>query len=187
MDRHLILKQTNAFAMFNGLFFGIYCSIGFFCAVKGMTNSTMSILGLMITITVPVMGFYFARKFERQVREDAPVSFGRSYLYSLMLYLYASIVLALFVFTYFHWFDKGAFADSYVTMFNSPEVQAALKQSGMDRSIDETLRQNGFNNVREMLSSISPFDISCGILNMNILTGVVLAVPTALFGRTRRR
>ena len=63
----------------------------------------------------------------------------------------------------------------------------ALKQSGMDRSIDETLRQNGFNNVREMLSSISPFDISCGILNMNILTGVVLAVPTALFGRTRRR
>ncbi len=187
IDRHLILKQTNAFAMFNGLFFGVYCCVGFLCAVKGLANSGMSTLGLLITITVPIMGFYFARKFERQVREDCPVSFGRSYLYSVMLYLYASILLAIFAFAYFQWFDNGAFAHSYASLLNAPEMQEALKQSGMNRSIDETLQQTGFSSVEEMLLSVRPFDVALGMLNMNIIAGVVLAVPTALFGKTRQR
>ena len=144
-------------------------------------------LGLVVTLTVPVMGCYFARKFERQVRDDAPVSFGRAYLYSVLLYIYASVLLAACVFIYFQWFDKGAFVDSYVMAFNSPETQAALKQSGMDASFDEAMRQSGFRSVREMLSSISAFDMSSTMLNMNVMAGLLLALPTALFGKTRQR
>lgn len=187
MDRHQILKQTNAFSMADGLFFGIYCSIGFLCMIKGVANNTLAMLGLVVTLTVPVMGCYFARKFERQVRDDAPVSFGRAYLCSVLLYIYASVLLAACVFIYFQWFDKGAFVDSYVMAFNSPETQAALKQSGMDASFDEAMRQSGFRSVREMLSSISAFDMSSTMLNMNVMAGLLLALPTALFGKTRQR
>ena len=187
MDKHQIFKQTNAFAMFNGLFFGLYCSAGFLCTVKGLTSGALSTLGLLITLSVPVMGCYFARKFERQVREDAPVTFGRAYLYSVLLYFYAAIVMALVAFGYFQWFDNGAFAESYAAVLSAPEMQDAMKQSGMDNYISDTLSQSGFSSVKEMLMSILPIDVALGMLNMNILAGVVLALPTALFGKSRRQ
>ena len=114
MTRQQSFRQANAFAMLDGLWFGLYWCFGFLCVIKGMGSSTLGSLGTMVTLSVPVLGCFFARKFERQVREDAPVGFGKAYLYGFLLYFYASLILAIFAFVYFNWFDHGVFAQNYI-------------------------------------------------------------------------
>ncbi len=185
MTRNDTLRQTNAFAMLDGLMFGIYWCFGFLCAVKGVGGGTLSTLSMMVTLSAPFLGFYLARRFERQVRPDEPVSFGKAYLYSALLYLYAAIILALVAYAYFRWLDGGNFITSYIAAQNAPEMQEALQASGMQDFFNDAVRQGGFNTLEEMLRSIGPTDIAASIFNVNILIGLLLSVPTALIGKTR--
>lgn len=185
MTRNDTLRQTNAFAMLDGLLFGIYWCFGFLCAVKGVGGGGLSTLGMMVIISAPFLGCYFARRFENQVRQDEPVSYGKAYLYSALLYLYASIILALAAYAYFHWLDGGNFVSSYIALQNAPEMQQALHESGMQDFFDNAVAQSGFSSLEEMLRSIGPADIAASLFNVNIFLGLLLSLPTALVGKTR--
>lgn len=186
MTTNQTLRQTNAFAMMDGLMFGLYWCFGFLCTVKGMGNSALSSLGVMVIISAPILGCYLAHRFEKQVRDDEPVSYGKAYLYSVLLYLYAAIILSVAAFVYFRWIDSGSFVTDYMAIHNSPEMQQALQQSGMQDFFNIAVKQNGFSNLEEMLRSIGPADIAASLFNANFFLGLLLALITALFGKTRK-
>lgn len=186
MTRHQLIKQTNAFATFDGLFFGVYFCVGFLCTIKGMNSNALSMLGFLITVTAPVLGCYFANRFEKQVRDDGLVRYSRAYLYCSLMYIYASILLAMFTFVYFTWLDNGSFASNYISAYYSAEVQEVVKQNNWDSVLKQAMQENGFKNIEELIESIKPLDIASGILNSNIIIGLLLALPTALFARSRR-
>lgn len=185
MTTNQTLRQTNAFAMLDGLMFGLYWCFGFLCTVKGIGNSALSSLGVMVIISTPILGCYLAHRFEKQVRTDEPVSYGKAYLYSVLLYLYAAIILSVAAFVYFRWLDNGSFVTAYMAVHNLPEMQQALQQSGMQDFFNAVVKQNGFSNLEEMLRSISPADIAASLFNANFFLGLLLALITALFGKTR--
>lgn len=187
MTRQQSFRQANAFAMLDGLWFGLYCCFGFLCVIKGMGSSTLGSLGTMVTLSVPVLGCFFARKFERQVRDDAPVGYGKAYLYSILLYFYASLILAIFAFVYFNWFDHGVFAQNYIVALNSPEVREVMEQGNFNLMLGSASSQSGLETVEELVRSVTPVDMAAGLFNMNILIGLLLALPTAAFGCTRKR
>lgn len=186
MTTNQTLRQTNAFAMMDGLMFGLYWCFGFLCTVKGIGNSALSSLGIMVIISAPILGCYLAHRFEKQVRADEPVSYGKAYLYSVLLYLYAAIILSVAAFIYFRWIDGGSFVTDYMAIHNSPEMQQALQQSGMQDFFNIAVKQNGFSNLEEMLRSIGPADIAASLFNANFFLGLLLALITALFGKTRK-
>lgn len=185
MTSQQTFRQANAFAMLDGLKFGVYWCFGFFCVVKGICNVPLNTLGLLVTLSAPIFGCYLTHRFEKQVRPDEPVSYGKAYLYSALLYFYATVILAIAAFVYFKMLDNGQFADSYMAIYNSVETQAAIKETQMDLLIDATVKQNGFNNFEELFRSVGPMEIAMGLFNLNTLTGLILSLPTALFGRTR--
>lgn len=187
MTRQQSFRQANAFAMLDGLWLGLYCCFGFLCVIKGMGSSTLGSLGTMVTLSVPVLGCFFARKFERQVRDDAPVGYGKAYLYSILLYFYASLILAIFAFVYFNWFDHGVFAQNYIVALNSPEVREVMEQGNFNLMLGSASSQSGLETVEELVRSVTPVDMAAGLFNMNILIGLLLALPTAAFGCTRKR
>ena len=185
MTNNETLRQTNAFAMLYGLKFGLYWCFGFFCAVKGIGGGTLSTLGMMVIISTPFMGCYLAHRFESQVRPDGPVSYGKAYLYSALLYFYAATILALIAYIYFRWFDGGRFVDSFMAVQNTPEMQEAMRVSGMQQYLDTIVAQSGFTDLGEMLRSITPAEIAASLFNMNIFLGLLLSLITALVGKTR--
>ncbi|MBP5360097.1 MAG: DUF4199 domain-containing protein [Bacteroidaceae bacterium] len=187
MTTNQTLRQTNAFAMLDGLKFGLYWCFGFMCMVKGVGNGALSSLGMMVVISAPFLGGYLAHRFEGQVRPDEPVSYGKAYLYSALLYLYAAIILSVAAFVYFRWFDGGSFVTDYMAIHNSPEMQQALHQSGMQEFFNTAVKQSGFSNLEEMLRSISAADIAASLFNANFFIGLILSLPTALVGKTSSR
>ena len=185
MTTNQTLRQTNAFAMMDGLMFGLYWCFGFLCTVKGVGNSALASLGVMVIITAPVLGCYLAHRFEKQVRDDEPVSYGKAYLYSVLLYLYAAIILSVAAFIYFRWIDDGSFVTAFMAAYNAPDMQPALQQSGMQDFFNMAVKQSGFSSLEEMLRSIGPADIAASLFNANFFLGLLLALITAIFGRTR--
>lgn len=184
MTKQQTFRQVNAFAMLYGLWLGLYCSFGFLCVVRGIMNSSLGMMGLLVTVTAPVFGAFLARKFEKQVRSDAPVSYGKGYLFSALMYLYSAAILAIVAFAYFSWFDDGMFASAYISALNSPEMQQVLKSSQLNQTLSETAKQAGFSDIEEMIRGIRPVDIAASMFNTNILLGLILSIFTGLFAKT---
>lgn len=185
MTRRETFIQTNAFAMVDGLKFGIYWCLGFLCTVKGLGGTTLATLGMLMTLSAPFLGIYLARRFENSVRSDAPVGFGKAYLYSALLYLYASAILSIVAFIYFNWLDHGAFINSYISVISAPDMQSALRQAGLEQMFSDTAHQSGFNSFEELLRSVRPFDISMSLFDFNVFMGLILSLPTALMAIMR--
>lgn len=187
MTRSESFIQANAFAMVDGLKFGIYWCLGFLCTVKGLGGTTLATLGILVTLSAPFLGIFLARRFESSVRSDAPVGFGKAFLYSVLLYLYASIILSIVAFVYFNWLDHGAFVNSYISVISAPDMQSALRQAGLEQMFSDTAHQSGFSNFEELLRSIRPIDIAMSLFNFNIIMGIILSLPTALVALLRFR
>lgn len=187
MTRSQTFIQANAFAMADGLKFGIYWCLGFLCTVKGLGGTTLATLGMLITLSAPLLGIYLARRFESNVRSDAPVGFGKAYLYSVLLYLYSSAILSIVAFAYFNWLDHGAFINNYISVISAPDMQTALRQAGLDQMFSDTAHQSGFSSFEELLRSIRPIDIAMSLFNFNVIMGVILSLPTALIALLRFR
>ncbi len=171
-------KQTNAFAMNYALPYGIYWIIGLLCFVNSLNSSMFSLLFYFVFASAPVIGYMLLCRFRERVC-DGVISFGRGYLFSLLLYFYAAILLAAACYVYFQFFDHGAFIDGYLQMLNSPEVKQAFEQENM-KQLTNGRGLDSFKKIMETMQSISPATYAANILDLNIFLGLVLSLPTSL-------
>ena len=111
-----IRKQTNAFAMYYGLVFGIIWCILFFMLVS--PQEVLRTLAGLLFFSVPFIGFFIARHFRKTVKNDGEINYWRGFWFSLLMYIYASAILALFAYLYFRFLDNGAFVVSHVKVLS---------------------------------------------------------------------
>jgi len=126
------IKQTNAFAMQYGLFFGVVGILSLVTMGLSMAHPGFSFLSLLLTVGSPFLATYLTLRFRRQVM--AP-RFGftlmRGSLFTFLMGIYAAIWVALFVLIYLSFLDGGRFFDAYEAMMTQPEVVAQMRQNGM--------------------------------------------------------
>ena len=177
-------NQTNAYAMQLGAGFGIYWCLGFICMIGGFSNPILHLLLSIILISTPFVGISLARYFERQVRQDGVVRFGRAWWFSFLLYFYACIILCLVAYIYFQFFDKGMFVSNYIAHLNLPENKQILEAPEFKQQLEQMLSATGFSNLEEVVRNITPTMFVANILDINTLLAAILAAPTALVSKT---
>jgi hypothetical protein len=178
------LRQTNAYAMHLGTIFGLYWCIGFACLIAGFHHPLLHLLLIVIVLSTPFVGFALARYFEHQVRADAPVFYSRGYLFSLLMYFFASVVLAIVSYVYFAYFDHGFFIQANIDYLHRPEMAQVLNSPQMAEQTQAILSQTGFKSLDEWFQSITPIMLVASIVDFNIMTSIVFSIPTAFFART---
>ncbi len=166
-------RQTNAFAMQSGMIFGAIWSISFLLLVSGIAGLTA--LFPIIFFLTPFIGFYFARKFRKDVQNDGEVGYLRGFWFSLQLYLYATAILAIVVYVYLTFFDNGALVQSYLEKLSIPEIRAAIQAQGIQ-----------IKEMEEMVRNLNAMNITASIINLNALLAIPMALPTAFFAMTRK-
>ena len=179
------IRQAIAFAMVDGLKFSILWCIGFFCFFKGVGNSTLGAIAICAITFTPIAGCILAHKFKKEVRENGPINFGKAYIYSFLIYIFASVIMAIFCFAYFNWIDNGAFAEAEIQALRSPEAIAAMQGTDFMAQMDLAAKQEGYKNFEDAILNFSPINLAASIFNMNFFIGALLALPTALFAKTR--
>lgn len=176
-------RQTNAFAMNYALPFGIYWIAGLVCFVKSMDYTALSVACYFIFLSVPVVAYALLCRFRDSVCGGV-ISFGRGYVFALLVYFYAALILAAGAYVYFRFLDHGAFIQGYITQLDSPEVRKAFE----DESLKQLTNGNGIDELKKTLQNmqaVSPVVYAANILDINIFLGLLLSIPTSLLAARR--
>ena len=162
--------QLKAYARQDGFFLALLWTASFACYILGVTNHIMEMLALGLAITTPFFVAGRLRKFRDEGREGL-ISFGRSYAYTIFVFFYGAVLLAVVQFLYFAYMDNGYLLSSFSKMLSTEEGRALVTQYGMTQMVEEGLAE---------MASIRPIDYALNILTMNIMIGFVLGIPIGL-------
>ncbi|MCM1078010.1 MAG: DUF4199 domain-containing protein [Bacteroidales bacterium] len=164
--------QLKAYARQQGTAMGLLWIASFACFVGSISEPYLSFFFNFTIILIPFLAASFVRYYRDRILGGI-LSFRRAYCYSLLLFFYATLLLAIVQWGYFEFLDNGRMLGSMVTTVNSPEFVPALEAYNVSK--EEVLEQ------LNILSETRPIDFAFTFMWMNIFFGAVLSWFIALF------
>ncbi|WP_028904382.1 DUF4199 domain-containing protein [Prevotella sp. P6B4] len=168
--------QLKAYARQDGFFLAILWIVSFASYIIGLSNQLLAMASLLMVVSTPFFVANRLRKFRDEGREGV-ISFGRSYAYTIFVFFYGAILLAVAQYLYFAYLDDGYLVNSFSKMMTSEEGRTMLEQYGMTKVIDESLTE---------MATTRPIDYALNVLTINILLGFIFGVPIGLIMQKKR-
>ena len=162
--------QLKAYARQDGFFLALLWIASFACYIMGITNGLLGMAAMMLAVMTPFFVAGRLRKFRDEGREGV-ISFRRSYAYTVFVFFYGAVLLAVAQFVYFAYLDNGYLLSTYSKIVSSLEGHELIKQYGMSQMVNDSLSE---------MASLRPIDFALNILTVNIIIGFVLGVPIGL-------
>ena len=168
--------QLKAYARQDGFFLALLWIASFACYIMGISNGLMGMDAIMMAVMTPFFVAGRLRKFRDEGREGV-ISFRRSYAYTVFVFFYGAVLLAVAQFLYFAYMDNGYLLSTFSKIVTSAEGKEMLQQYGMTQVAEDSLTE---------MASLRPIDYALNILTVNIMIGFVLGVPIGLAIQRRR-
>ena len=162
--------QLKAYARQDGFFLALLWIASFACYIMGISNGLMGMAAIMMAVMTPFFVAGRLRKFRDEGREGV-ISFRRSYAYTVFVFFYGAVLLAVAQFLYFAYMDNGYLLSTFSKIVTSAEGKEMLQQYGMTQVAEDSLTE---------MASLRPIDYALNILTVNIMIGFVLGVPIGL-------
>ena len=157
-------------AMRYGTLMGIFWTLKFVLFPAGMTTPLLLMAFFLLTLVVPVAGFFFVRQYRDRECEGV-LNFSRAFLFTSFMYMFASLFTAVAHYIYFRYMDHGMIVGTYQDMLTT---MAEVATGSMKDSIDQ------FQQALDAIATLSPLEITIQLLTQNIFNCTMLAIPTAL-------
>lgn len=168
-----LFKQTNAYAMQYGLWLGVWGFLSLVIMVAAMTSAFFSYLNVLTFYGSPFFAAYLTGRFRRAVMvPESGFSFGRGFLFTFMMGIYASVWIALGVYVYLAWFDHGYVYDVYEQVLSQPEYAAQLSRNGM---LDALTQGKGVSGMVDALRAISPANYAGMVIYLTFFSAPVFS------------
>lgn len=184
-QRQANFRQTNAYAMQNGVFIGLWAIGCQACFVASLTNPLLSNLWFLMLIGIPVLNYYLTRKFRSVVGLDINFPFSRAFVHSFFSMMYASIWAAVATYVYLQFFDKGYIFDCYAASVSNPETIKAMEETGMMQQIKEATNGMTPIDIVNDMRHIGAGNYAALIIYMYLMTSPIIAVAVGVL--TMRR
>lgn len=166
--------QLKAFARVDGLMLALLWVASFGCYIAGFSNPSWSLVAMLLAVSTPVVAFVRLRNYRDYGREGF-ISLSRAWVFVILMFFYAAILFALAQYVYFAYMDNGYFVTAMTKMMSTPEAAQMMKQyEGMTEAVGEGLQS---------LRAMRPIDLALQVLSTNIMIGIVVGFPIALFGK----
>ena len=173
-------RQFTAFARVDGAIIGVMWIVSFFCFIGEFAYPVLGFFAFVLGIGSIAVSAVRLRKFRDNVL-DGYIGFGKAVLYSIMIYFYASLLMAGAQYIYFEFFDHGYLINQYVTQLSVPDNAAAVKNVyGIDAKQVIAILQASMAKLR-------PIDIAFQFLTVNVILAIILSVPAGAFMRKKKR
>ncbi len=163
-------KQLKAYARQDGFFLFLLWAASFASYIYGLTNQLLAMVAIVLAVMTPFFVAGRLRKFRDEGREGI-ISFRRSYAYTIFVFFYGAVLLAVLQFLYFAYMDHGFVLSSLSKMLSSDEGRLLVQQYGMTQMIDESLSQ---------MAAVRPIDHALNFLTINIILGFIFGIPISL-------
>lgn len=161
-------NQLQKFAMYFGTYMGVFWIIKFIAFPLSFSIPFLSLLFLTLTIAVPFLGYYYTKSYRNKIC-GGYITFAQAAFFTLLMYLYASLLAAAAHFIYFQFIDHGYVAEQYIHT-----LQKLAETPGV--AVDQTMLET----LIATLNSLTPTDITMQFLSWDMFFGALLSVPTGL-------
>ena len=169
--------QLKAYARQDGFFLALLWIASFASYIMGLSNQILAMAAMLMAVISPFFVAGRLRKFRDEGREGV-ISFGRSYAYTIFVFFYGAVLLAVAQYLYFAYMDNGYLVNSFAKMMSTDEGRQMLEQYGMTKVVDDTLAE---------MAATRPIDYALNILTINISLGFILGVPIGLIMQRRKQ
>lgn len=173
--------------MQNGIILGIYSIFTFASFIVGLTAPLFSMANLVMMVNFPLFAIFLTARFRRSVAPNFPFSFARGFSHTLLCVLYAGIWAGVGTFVYFYFIDQGYMADVFQARFDSPDFQAALKQTGYDKVIAESGNGMTPKELIALFRETSAANFAALTIYIYVLSAPLVAVLGGLFNIRRNK
>ena len=164
-------------AMRYGTVMGIFWTLKFVLFPAGMSMPVLLMAFFLLTLIVPVAGFFFVRQYRDRECEGV-LNFSRAFLFTNFMYMFAALFTAVAHYIYFRYIDHGMIIATYQDMLSTMDQVAT---DGMKESIDQ------FQQALDAIATLSPLEITVQLLTQNIFNCTMLAIPTALLVMRKKK
>ena len=173
-DKKPTLQES---AMRYGTLMGIFWTLKFVLFPAGMSMPVLLMAFFLLTLIVPVAGFFFVRQYRDRECEGV-LNFSRAFLFTSFMYMFAALFTAVAHYIYFRYIDHGMIIATYQDMLSTMDQVAT---DGMKESIDQ------LQQALDAIATLSPLEITVQLLTQNIFNCTMLAIPTALLVMRKKK
>ena len=157
-------------AMRFGTLMGIYWIIKFIFLPSGFKIPFLHLLFILLTLFVPVLGYIYVRRYRIKYCNNE-ITFFRAFSFTLLMYMFASLLTAVAHYIYFRFLDQGFIINTYREQLESIQ---SLKISGLSDTVNQLLE------TVDAISLLTPLQLTFQLISQNIFYGTILALFTAL-------
>ncbi|MCR5819781.1 MAG: DUF4199 domain-containing protein [Bacteroidaceae bacterium] len=170
-------QQTRAYAAWYGVQVGLCWIISYGLILYGLSEPLAGHFGLFTGISSLPLAIWLMRQFRDQIAE---LPIGRAWHMALMIYLCASLLLALGQYIYFAYIDGGYMAREYSEILTNPEYRPMLESMLPNENYEQLT-----NDLVTTLSTISPAKMAVQMMPISLLISFFLAIPTTFLSFTK--
>jgi hypothetical protein len=161
--------QLKAFARIDGALLSLLLMVSCALYIIGLTSPSYGLAAIILILSTP----FFVGSRVRHFRDnglEGTISFMRGWVYTIMMFFYGGLLLALALWAYLTYMDQGFLMKSIQEALTTPETAEAIKQLDMGAQIEESLA---------LMGEMRPIDMALNMLTTTIMSGVVLGLPIA--------
>lgn len=163
-------NYLQKYAMHFGTYMGMYWILKFILFPLAFSIPFLLFLFICLTLAVPFLGYHYAKMYRDKICEGT-IGFAHACLFTLFMYMFASLLVAVAHYIYFQFIDHGFIINQCVALMQ--QTTAELPEMEANREF--------FQNTIDGVRALSPIDITMQILSNDVFWGSIMAVPTALF------
>ena len=169
--------QLKAFARQDGALLALLWVSSFLLYIMGLSNQMLGLAAILLMLYTPFFVGSRLGKF-RDFGREGLISFRRGYAYTILVFFYGGVLLAVVQYLYFAFMDQGFLLSQFSRMMNTDEARQMLQQYGMTQMMDESLQQ---------MAATRPIDYALNMLTINISLGFILGIPISLIKQKVKR
>lgn len=164
--------QLRAFARVYGLVLGAVWAVGFVSFARSLSEPGLSLLFDASLVSTPILFYSFARGYRDRVLSGR-ISLLRAWGLTLMIALYATLIMAAAQWAYMEFADGGQMVGAMRRAVAAPEFQPVLVAYGVTRGDVEA--------QLTLLSETRPIDFAFSFIWINAAASAVIGWVAALF------
>jgi hypothetical protein len=161
------------YAMLFGTYLGAFLIVAFLMLLSGMHFPFGLFLFVGFTLVSPFLAYFLTRLYRDRVC-DGQLSFGQGWLFVVMMYMFAALLVAAAYYIYFRYIDGGAmmqFMEGQLELMRNTYTEETMP------GITNLLAQ--YRTMLDEVAALRPVDIAIGQLSSNFFFGVLLGIPIA--------
>ncbi len=170
-----LYKISREFSLEYGTILGIIWLITFFTCMNGMMGggALLMLFGMGFMGINALMPFYLAWRYKQHLKPGDRVPMGIAWLFSALMFFYASIIAGVGEYIYFQYIDKGRAMEYFMQFLSSPETEAQYKTIGASELLEQS------KAALAELANLTPLDLTLNIFANNLFIALLLSLPVA--------